>query len=182
MINLENLKTQLTDAEEFNSKLGKYLDEAFKIVDDEGNYLSIRDWKKYFNVKIPENINFPILIELAIEISKKYQEAAYYRDKQNVQLAILERVRGDKYYLAYQNARESTRRESGKALAAESCKVEAILATKELEEAMNSQKIICDFWDRTCKTLTDIRKLIEIIGFALSGDAKTQRDFIVRNN
>jgi hypothetical protein len=95
-------------------------------------------------------------------------------------MTILEQAKFEKYHTAYQAARSRTEKEFGKPLAAESCKVEATLATKHLEDAIANQKVIKDFWNKTCETLTELRKLVEVMGYALSGDAKVSRDFVVR--
>ena len=103
-------------------------------------------------------------------------------DKQKVKLVLLDQAREEEYNTVYNETREETRRETGKPLAAESCKVAAILATKQLQESVNTQQVIYNFWDGICKTLVEVRKLCETISIALSGDAKIQRDFIVKGN
>jgi hypothetical protein len=178
----ENIKGRLEDTKEFLAELNSYLDENFKIIGNSGKGYSIDVWRKQFIVNIPpaDEITFPTLVALSAEIFKKYQQAAYYRDKQGVQMTVLEQAKFEKYHTAYQSARNRTEKEFGKPLAAESCKVEATLATKHLEDAIANQKVIKDFWNKTCETLTELRKLIEIMGYALSGDAKVGRDFVVR--
>lgn len=180
----ENIKGRLEDTQEFLSELNGYLDENFKIIGRSGKGYSIDTWREHFVVKIPptEEITFPTLIQLSAEIFKKYQEAAFYRDKQGVQMTVLEQSKFEKYHTAYQSARNRTEKAFGKPLAAESCKVEATLATKHLEDAIANQKVIKDFWNKTCETLTELRKLIEIMSYSLSGDAKVSRDFVVRTN
>lgn len=178
----ENIKQRLDDTKEFLSELNTYLDDNFKIIGRSGNGYSIDTWREHFVIKIPpsEEITFPVLVNLATEIFKKYQEAAYYRDKQGIQMTVLEQAKFEKYHTAYQTARSKNEKEFGKPLAAESCKVEATLATKHLEDAITNQRVIKDFWNKTCETLTELRKLVEIMSYALSGDAKVSRDFVVR--
>jgi hypothetical protein len=180
----ENIKERLKDTEEFLYDLNVYLNDNFRIIGKSGNGYSIDTWREHFIVKIPppEEINFATLISLASEIFKKYQEAAYYRDKQGVQMTVLEQAKFEKYHDAYHEARARTEKEFGKPLAAESCRVEATLATKHLEDAIANQKVVKDFWNKTCDTLTELRKLVEVLGFALSGEAKVSREFIVKGD
>ena len=173
---------KLEETKEFLEELGSYLDENFKIVGSNGKGYSIEKWKEYFHVEIPEDITFPDLIRVASEIFEKYQRAVYFRDKQSIQMAILEQTKAEKYHQAYQYARSENEQKFGKPLAAESCKVQAILATKGLEDAIANQKVVKDFWAGTCSTLSEMRKLLEVIGFALSGDARINRDFVVKGN
>ena len=67
-------------------------------------------------------------------------------------------------------------------LAAESCKVAATLAVGDLENAISNQKVIHSFWVKTCDTLTEMRKLLELVGYALAGDARVQRDIVIRGD
>jgi hypothetical protein len=143
---------------------------------------AIEQWKEYFLIKIPDEINFSTVIEVASQIFEKYQRAAYFRDKQTVQMSILEQAKVEKYHTAYQAARNKNEREFGKPLAAESCKTAANLATLDLEDAISNQRVIRDFWNKTCDTLTELRKLLELMARALSGDAYISRDFVVKGN
>ena len=95
-------------------------------------------------------------------------------------MAVLDQTRQEEYNKAYQEARDKNAELHGKPLAAESCKVAASLATKKLDESVNIQRVICNFWDGICKTLVEVRKLCEAMSISLSGDAKIQRDFIVK--
>ena len=176
MNNLDALTKKLETAQEFTTQVEKYLDENFLV---EGK--TLRQWRAHFFIKIPDDINLGTLVDLAAQIWTKYQEAAYYRDKQHTQLAIMEQTKLDKYNEAYRDARRENEREHGKPLAAESCKVEATLAVKDLENAIRNQKVVKDFWAKSCETLTEMRKLLEIIGRALGADAYINKEFVVKN-
>lgn len=171
------LLQKMKDTQEFCAGVERYVKDNFQV---EGK--SMLAWKQYFHVKIPDEINFPTMIILVQEIWEKYQRAAFFRDAQQVQLAIMEQAKSDRYNTEYNFARTSTQNETGKPLAAESCKIAAILAVKDLEAAISNQKVIHNFWVKTCDTLTELRKLLELASFALSGDAKIQRDMIIRND
>jgi hypothetical protein len=110
----------------------------------------------------------------------KYQRAAFFRDSQQVNLAIMEQNKAEKYHTEFQHIRIKHQEQFGKPLAAESCKSAALLAIKDIESAIGNQKVIHTFWVKTCDTLTEMRKLIELCGYALSGDSRVQRDFVVR--
>jgi len=172
---LDKLSKRLNDTQDFCHSVSGYLKEGFLI---EGK--TMEAWKRHFRIKIPDEINFSTLVQLSQEIMTKYQRAAFYRDSQQVSLAIMEQNKAEKYLAEWNNARIETQQKTGKPLAAESCKVAATLAVKDLEAAISNQKVIHTFWVKTCDTLTEMRKLIELIGYALSGDARTQRDFVVR--
>jgi len=177
-VDTEQIKKTLDDSKEFLDGLSKFIDENFLI---EGKTLVA--WRKHFKVELPkkdEDITFHTLISISKDIIEKYQQAAYFRDKQTIQLTILEQSKFDTYHKEYQKVRTETEAKFNKPLAAESCKVHATLATMELEAALSTQKVVRDFWAKTCDTLTETRKLVEIIGFALAGDAKAQRDFVVK--
>ena len=175
MESLDKLAKRLNETQEFCFAVGDHLKEGFLIENK-----TMIAWKKYFRIKIPEEINFSTLVALAQEIMTKYQRAAFFRDSQQVTLAIMEQSKLEKYHEEFQYARTTHQEEFGKPLAAESCKVAAILAVKDLESAISNQKVIHTFWVKTCDTLTEMRKLIELCGYALSGDARIQRDFIVK--
>ena len=177
-MNTDQIKKTLDDTQEFLDGLGKFIDENFLI---EGK--TIVAWRKYFKIEMPskdEDITFHTLVGLSREIIEKYQKAAYFRDKQTIQLTVLEQSKFDTYHKEYQKVRTETEAKFNKPLAAESCKVHATLATMELEAALSTQKVVRDFWAKTCDTLTELRKLVEILGYALSADAKAQRDFVIK--
>jgi len=180
MSDISKIVKKLNDTSEFLEKLGVYLDENFKIAGLTGEGYSIEEWKIHFLVKIPDEVTFPVLVKLAAEVFEKYQRAAYFRDKQTIQMSIMEQTKSEKFNGAYQNARHENEQKFGKPLAAESCKIAATLATKELDDAISNQKVVRDFWNKTCDTLTELRKLLELMGYALSGDARINRDFIVK--
>ena len=174
---LQNIEKDIKKTQAFCNSVNSYLQENFLI---EGK--TMKEWKIYFNIKIPEEINFPILIQLGQKIWQLYQRAAYFRDTQQVQLAIMEQSKADKFNTVYNNIRAETQSQTGKPLAAESCKVAATLEVKDLDNAINNQQIIHTFWVKTCTTLTELRKLLEQMGYALSGDVRIQKDFVIKNN
>ena len=176
---LEDLKRKLTNTEEFLFQFASHLDKNFKI-QGVNHAKTIKEWKKYFYINIPKELNFITVLELSSEVMKKYQEAAFCRDTQASQLIVLEQVKNEHYNKAYQDARTDHQKEFKKPLAAESCKTAAILATQELEDAMSSQKAVKDFWDRVCSSLIEMRKQLELVVRALSGDAYLQKDIIVK--
>lgn len=176
---IEEIKERESSTQEFLTALGNYVDNNFIVPSLEAQY-TLDEWKRLFYVDIPEVIDFPILVFLAGEVARKYQQASAFRDKQQIQLAILEQNRVDKYNSAYNTTRRVSEEKHKKPLAAESCKVAALLEVREIDEALNTQKVIKDFWDSTCKTLTEVRKTLETIGFALSGDARINRDYVVK--
>lgn len=175
MESLDSLAKKLNNTQEFCKAVEEHLDENFLV---EGK--TMKAWKRYFKVDIPEELNFPSVIILVQDIWKKYQQAAHYRDSQQVQLAIMEQTIKDKYHTEYEAIRSATQHKTGKPLAQKSCEVHATLAVKELDAAISNQKVIHTFWVKTCDTLTELRKLLEIIGYALSGDARINRDFNIR--
>ena len=175
MESINVLTEQLKETQEFCGAVEEYLNENFLI---EGKTMIA--WKKYFKVNIPEEINFHTIVILAQEIWLKYQQAAAYRDSQQVQLAIMEQTKADKYNSEYNSVRAQTQRDTGKPLAAESCKIHATLAVKDLDAAIANQRVVHTFWVKTCDTLTEMRKLLEVISYAISGDAKVNRDFNIR--
>lgn len=182
MSDMSRIAKKLKDTSEFLNELGQYIDDNFKIAGVTGRGHSVEEWKEYFLIDIPDEITFPVLIDLAAQVFEKYQRAAYFRDKQSIQMSILEQTKAEKHDDAYQEARHRNEEKFGKPLAAESCKVAARLATKGLEDAISNQRVIRDFWNKTCDTLTELRKLLELMGYALSGDARINRDFVVRGS
>lgn len=180
---LEKIVKNRYETDNLLNELETYINDNFRIItNNSGTKRSLTEVREYFRIKIPDEISFAILVDLSSEIAKKYQQATYLRDKQKVKLAILDQTRLEAYNRAYQDAREQSRRELGKPLAAESCKVAAVLETKGLEDSVNSQSVIVGFWDGICKTLVEVRKLCETMSIALSGDAKIQRDFIIKGD
>jgi len=165
-------------ATEFNAELREYLRTEFVI---EGKTMT--EWKRHFYVNIPDDLNFATIVRLTQEIARKYQEASRFRDEFNVQLAILDQGRAPRYNNAYVQAREAhDALNTGRTLAAESCRAAANAALSDLDDAIANQKIVKDFWSETCKTLVEMRKNVEIIGRALAGDSYTQREMTVRTN
>lgn len=173
----ETILKRLNDTQDFCTEVEKHLEDNFLV-----NGKTIMAWKKYFKIDIPKDINFITIVSIVQEIWDKYQTAATFRDKQQVHLAIMEQAKSDKYNTEYNYARISTQAETGKPLAAESCKIAATLAVKDIDGAISNQKVIHGFWVKTCDTLTELRKLLEIASYAISGDAKAQRDIVIRSN
>lgn len=179
---VEKIQERIENSEEFLNELGSYIDENFIIPSYSEEKANLRKWKTLFRVEIPEEINFPILISLAAEVARKYQEASFFRDRQQLQLTILEQNRTNKFNTIYNQTRRESENKFSKPLAAESCKVAALLAVEDLDEALNNQKVIKDFWDSTCKALTEMRKTLEIIGYALGSDARLNKEFVIKGN
>jgi hypothetical protein len=163
------------EAQEFNKNLRDYLLHNFTA---EGKTLT--EWKRYFYITIPDDINFPIIIKLSQEIAIKYQIAARLRDEFSVQLAIQTQDRDTRYHSAYHEARAGHEAQFNKNLAADSCKSAALVAIHGLETAISHQRIIKEFWSDTCKTLTETRKLVEIMGRALAGDSYVHKDMVIK--
>jgi len=177
MEGINALATKLKNTQEFCGSVSQYLNGNLLI---EGK--TVIAWKKYFKIKIPDDLNFQTVIDLAQEIWIKYQQAAGYRDSQQVQLAIMEQTKSDKYNTEYNAVRSQTQQQTGKPLAAESCKIHATLAVKDLDAGIATQKVSHSFWVKTCDTLSELRKLLEVISYALSGDARISKDFNIRGN
>lgn len=177
MTTIKEIQEKIADSQELLKELESYIKNNFKV---EGK--SINDIIEYFKVKIPEDINFMTLANTFREISNKYQRATGFRDTQKVKLSILENTQQEKYDEAYQAVREKALEDTGKPLAAKSCEVAAALSTYNLNNTAQVQKVIHDFWDKICKNLVETRKNCEGIIIALSGDAKIQRDFIVKGD
>jgi len=171
----EVIERSITQAQEFNGALSAFLENRFLI---DGK--TMKEWKRHFYVNIPEEINLANLVRLSVEVGKKYQEAGYHREKQTTQLVLLEQAKGDKFHDAYNSIRHEHEEKFSKTLAAESCRVAATLAIKDIENAISNQKVIRDFWVKICDTLVEVRKHLELIGYALSADLRLNRDFVVR--
>lgn len=174
---IEEIASSTEESHQFNRELGKFLYNNFII-----NDRTISSWKEHFHIEIPEEINPTIIIKKSAEISRKYQEAAFFRERQNVQLAILEQAYTNKYHTAYNVARELHQKEFGKNLSADSCKVAASLAIKDIEEAISNQKVVSEFWNKTCATLIEIRKHLELMGHSLATEARVGRDFVFKGD
>lgn len=175
MEGIEKIAKQFNDAQEFNDSLKNYLDTNLNL----GNKTP-KEWRRYFKISLPEDsgqINFQTLITASAEIFMKYQQAASIRDREIIQLTVLEQARTDKYNTAYQRARDEHENKFKKGLSAKSCEVTASLAIKDIEDAISNQKLAKEFWKSTCDMLTELRKLLEMIGYALANDAKVNRDF-----
>lgn len=172
---IDKLAERLDAVQEFSASFQEFIGKNFLI---EGR--TMESWKKHFHIDIPADINFQTVIRLSSELFTKYQRAAYYRDKQVVQLSILEQVRADRYHTAYATARQDHEKKHGKTLAADSCKVAASLAVQDIENAITNQRVIKDFWVKTADVLTELRKLVETLGYALSGEARIHRDMVIR--
>lgn len=172
---LDNISDSLGQAEEFNTRLGEFLDKNLTV-----DNKTLRQWRKRFHISLPDDINFSTLVQKGAEISRKYQEAAFHRDQEGTQLAVLEQARTSKYNTAYDHIRREHQETYGKRLAADSCKAAALLEITDIEDAISNQKVVSDFWHKTCAVLTETRKHLELMGQALSGEARVHRDFIVK--
>jgi hypothetical protein len=176
MESIEKITNKLKSTQEFCGVVKDHLKDNFLV---EGK--TMKQWKKYFKIDIPDDISFPTVVNISQEIWMKYQRAAFFRDSQQVQLAIMEQSKSDKYNIVYNNLRSDTQLKTGKPLAAESCRIAATLEVKDLDNAIANQKVIHTFWVKTCDTLTELRKLLEVMSYALSGDARIQRDMVIKS-
>jgi hypothetical protein len=176
MIDEKEIEDRLNEVKEFLEKINEHVENTFLI---EGK--TLKKWKKEMKITFPEDINFMTLMELSKDIAKKFQIAAYHRDRQTVYSNVLEQTKVEKYNKAYQEAQNLSRQQYGKNLAADSCKIAALFEIQDLENVINAQRIIKEFWAKTCETLTEMRKHVEIIGYSLSADSRIQRDFVVNN-
>jgi signal recognition particle GTPase len=137
---------------------------------------TIKEWRKYFYIKIPDDVNFQTVIKLSGKLWDLHQEAAAYRDREVIQLAFMEQSKEQKFSEAYNKARQDYQNQFNKTLAAKSCEEIARTAVQDLEGAIITQKVAHDFWVSICKTLTEQRKLLEQILWALNGESKIQKD------
>lgn len=174
---LEEINQKLLEAQEFLIELEKHIDKNLYI---DGRTLP--QWKRYFEIDIPDDVNPAVLIRLSAEIFKKYQVAANYRDRENIQMTILEQSKFERYHEAYINAQEQNKKQYGKPLAADSCKAVATVATLQIETIILNKKVIKDFWSKMCETLVELRKLLELMGYAITADSKAQRDLVFMRN
>jgi len=172
--NLEEIEQKVEDSKDFLKQVKRFVDKNFII-----NGKTFDEWEEYFKVKIPNNIDFTVLVHLATEVGNKFQEAAYFRDQQMVKLAILDQERSDRMIKAYNKVRLQHQEEYNKNLSAKSCEMAASLHVKSLDDAMVIQKAVKEFWTKTCVTLTETRKILEVIGYALGADVRAQKDFKV---
>jgi len=171
----DDFERKIKDTQEYLNKFSKYIDTNFLIPGGEKT-MTIRDWRAYFFIKIPKDITPPILVELSQDLIYKYQEACTYRDQHLSKMTIISHIKDEKYHLAYQDARTENERKFNKPLSAESCRTQATLAIKDLDDAISSQKAIKDFWDRTCSILIETRKIIEMMGRAISSEIYAQKE------
>lgn len=171
MKDIQLITQQFNNAQEFNNELSDYLDTNMMF-----GSKTPKEWKKEFFIELPENIDFENVIQISAELFTKYQRASYLRDKETMQLTILEQSRIDKYNTAYNNVRTEHEEKFNKGLAAESCKIAANLAVKDLEDAISNQKVAKDFWKSMCDTLVELRKLVDMMGYALANDARIGRE------
>jgi hypothetical protein len=177
MNDIEKVISQFNNAQEFNSTLKAFLDKDMYL-----GSKTPKEWKRFFLIKLPEDIeeiNFQTIIAASADIFTKYQQAASLRDRETIQLNILEQSKADKYNEAYQIVRVEHENKFNKGLSARSCEIAASLAIKDIEDAITNQKLVKEFWKQTCETLTELRKLLEIMGYALSNDVRINRDFNV---
>lgn len=176
-VNEQEITTRIEEIKEFTDKINQHIESTF-IIDGK----TLKEWKRDLKVKFPEDINFHTIVELAKDIAKKFQVASYYRDRQTVYSNVLEQNKTEKYNRAYQWAQEKSRAEFGKNLAADSCKIAASIEIQDLENVINAQRVVKEFWVKSCDTLTEMRKLTELIGYALSADSRIQRDVVITNH
>jgi hypothetical protein len=176
MLDEEEVLQRIEDIQEFTSKLNDHIETTFRI-----DNKTLKQWKSELKIKFPEDINFHTIIELSKDIAKKFQIASYYRDRQTVYSNVLEQTKTEKYNKAYQTAQDSSRKDFGKNLAADSCKIAASIEIQDLENVINTQRVVKEFWIKTCDTLSEMRKHVEIISYALSADSRIQRDVVVTN-
>jgi hypothetical protein len=176
MVDEEEVQKRIEEVKEFTDRVNEHIENTF-IIDGK----TLKEWKTALKVTFPEDINFHTVIELSKTIAKKFQIASYYRDRQMVYSNVLEQTKTEKYNKAYQVAQDTSRKEYGKNLAADSCKIAASIEIQDLENVINAQKVIKEFWIKSCDTLTELRKHIEIISYALSADSRIQRDLVVTN-
>ena len=174
-MNLDKFKKELEETQEYSSEIEKFLDNNF-LIDGE----TLTQWRRKLYIKIPSQLNFQSIVQLAANIIEKYQIASRYRDSQTIQIAILERTKADKYNSAYQFARKENEIKFGKPLAADSCKIAANIEVKDLGNAIGNQSLVRDWWKNSCSVLTEMRKLTEILLRALANDANAERDFVVK--
>jgi hypothetical protein len=177
---LNKIKTSVKDTLEFVKTVREYLNTKFGVLGPKDKVKTIEEWKNYFKIKIPEHISLPQLVELSAATANKYQEASDFRERETTTLAILEEARQDKYYTVYNHTRRESEAKFNKPLAAESCKNAALLEVKELEQAINTQKVTKDFWSKTCESLTEVRKHLELISYALGAEIRSQRDIVIK--
>jgi hypothetical protein len=177
---IEKIKGSVKETLEFIKTVKEYLNTQFGILGPDSQIKTIEEWKKFFKIEIPEHISLQQLVELSAKAANKYQEASDLRERETTTLAILEQSRQDKYHTAYNETRRESEAKYNKPLAAESCKNAALLVVKELEQAINTQKVTKDFWSKTCESLTEVRKHLELISYALGAEIRNQRDIIIK--
>ena len=172
----EKIVSDLEAACKAIGSLEAHLDSTFKI---DGK--TRKEWRVKLHVAFPETeMTFADVIRLGSKIANNYQVAAHYRDKQTLTIDALGRAKQDKYNESYQEILDTYVAKTGKALAQKSCEVKASVSVKDIDGAISTLKVTRDFWQKTCDTLHEARRTLEIISRAMAGESMVGRDFVVK--
>jgi hypothetical protein len=174
-MNYKKIQEELSEALEMLEELDKHLDKNFMF---EGK--TRRQWRRELLIEIPEDPTFRDIVRLSAKLATNYQLAAFHRDNQTLTIDVLSRTRDKVFEREYQRILDEYMQETGKRLAAESCRMKACVQVEELDSAINAKKILKEFWAKTCEELGKTRKSLETIAMALGSESKIQREFVVK--
>lgn len=170
----KKIQEELSEALEMLNELDEHLDRNFQI---EGK--TRRQWRKKLLIAIPEEPTFRDIIRVSVKLSANYQLAAFHRDNQSLTIDVLSRTRDEMFEREYQRILDEYMQDTGKRLAAESCRMKAGVRVKEIDNAINAKKVLKEFWSKTCDSLRETRRSLETIAMALGSESKMQREFVV---
>lgn len=145
---------------------------------------TLGEWKSYFKVNVPPDLNPQTCRDVDTKIMSLHQEASYYKAEAEAKHSILKASNANQYRTEF-NAIVSEHRALGKKVpAAATLASLAEYATGTIKNAVAHSEIELGFWKEILSDLANARKIVEQFVMTLNIEAKAiqQERFIDRLN
>ena len=136
----------------------------------------MEEWKEYFNISVPPDINPSQCREFGSQILGLYQEATFYKATSEARLQSLKGSGASSFRRAFANLVAEYRGEGKKLPSKDTLQNLAEEEGKDIQDAIIHGDIEVSFWKSVISNLDICRKIVDTISISLSVEAKALRD------
>lgn len=166
-VEAKELIDQLRKGKKLHEEFSKNFNSLYKIA---GKLMS--EWKQYFKVKIPSDLNPQTCLSIGSKIIGFYQEASFLKAEAEARLAAYKSATDDKYRTRYAELVTEYKAESKKIPAKDTLAELASYDIGDIKNALVHSEIELAFWKEMLNNLNHARKTIENATIGLGIEAK----------
>ena len=158
---------KLKDSKELYSEYSKQFSERYSV-----NGRTLAEWKMYFKISVPPDLNPATAKHLSMQLMDLYQEASMLKTDAELRLHAANNVTKSMTRDKYNALLVEYKGNGGKIPAAATLTTEAEAACGKELDAITHIEIELTFWKGILNSLQECRKLVEVATWNLSVEAK----------